>query len=552
MVAYPSNPVERPRGSPADGAVMPPSCPVCDTVMDPLRPAANGLALVVCPACATQGQVRLPGQDDLAALYDGGYFLDAGDPDLAGPAEAGKDATAQRLLASRGDAPSLAGRRVLEIGSGQGNLLRAAARAGATVTGIEPSPAARLARERTPGATVLEADPATVALQPRGYDVCVAADVIEHVPDPVAFLRRIHDALEPGGELILTTPNSRSLFARFLGPGWFEYKQEHLWYFSDENVRLLLIRTGFGEIRVTRQVKVLSFDYLAAHFARYPVPVLSGVAGLLRRVLPASLRRALLALPSGGMVVAARSAPPPALRPKLSIVMPAYNEAATVAQVIEAVLAVPLPGIDRELIIVESNSTDGTRAEVLAWSSHPDVRVVLEDRPRGKGHAVRAGLAQASGDIVLIQDADLEYDVADYPRLLAPLLRYQTAFVLGSRHEGAGWTTRRFDDRPALGVALNVGHVFFATLLNVLYGQRLSDPFTMYKVFRRRALDGLEFECDRFDFDFELVLKLVRAGYRPLEVPVSYASRSFGEGKKVSILRDPPTWIRALLRYRFS
>ncbi len=520
--------------------------------MVPFRPAANGLALAICPSCGTQGQAQSPGREELDAIYGDGYFLDAADPGLARAAEAGKDATARRLLAALPGGPGLNGRRVLEVGAGQGNLVRAAVRAGATVTGIEPSPAARLAQERAPSATVLQADPMTADLATGAFDVCISADVIEHVPDPASLLRRLHDALAPGGELVITTPNSRSLFARLLGPAWFEYKQEHLWYFSGENVRLLLIRTGYGEIRVTRQVKVLSLDYLAAHFARYPVPVLSGVAGVLRRILPPPLRRALLALPSGGMVVAARKAPPPSVRPRLSIIMPAYNEAATIGQVIGAVLSVPLPGMDRELIIVESNSTDGTRAEVLAWSSHPEVRVLLQDAPRGKGNAVRAGLAAATGDIVLIQDADLEYDTADYPRLLAPLLRYQTAFVLGSRHEGAGWTTRRFADRPLLAVALNVGHVFFASLLNLLYGQRLSDPFTMYKVFRRRALDGIQFECDRFDFDFELVLKLVRAGYRPLEVPVSYASRSFGEGKKVSILRDPPTWLRALIRYRFS
>jgi hypothetical protein len=105
-----------------------------------------------------------------------------------------------------------------------------------------------------------------------------------------------------------------------------------------------------------------------------------------------------------------------------------------------------------------------------------------------------------------------------------------------------------------MGVAMvvNVGHLLFVGLLNTLYRQRLRDPFTMYKVFRRDCLHGLTFECDRFDFDFELVIKLVRKGYVPLEIPVNYSSRSFKEGKKVSMLRDPLTWIRALVKYRFS
>jgi hypothetical protein len=126
-------------------------------------------------------------------------------------------------------------------------------------------------------------------------------------------------------------------------------------------------------------------------------------------------------------------------------------------------------------------------------------------------------------------------------------------FVLGSRHSGGqSWAMRRFEDNPAASSVLNFGHLFFAGLLNVMYGQRLRDPFTMYKVFWRDCLDGLHFESNRFDFDFEMVIKLLRKGYQPLEIPVNYRSRSFSEGKKVRFIQDPLTWFKALLKFRVS
>ena len=153
---------------------------------------------------------------------------------------------------------------------------------------------------------------------------------------------------------------------------------------------------------------------------------------------------------------------------------------------------------------------------------------------------------------MLIQDADLEYDLDDYDALLAPLVRCQEAFVLGSRHGGRAHKMRTFTTEPGLAHLLNFGHWLFATLINVLFGQRLKDPFTMYKVFRRDCLFGLDLRCNRFDFDIELLVQLLRKGYRPLEIPVSYRSRSFQEGKKVSVLRDPWTWLAVLARLRLS
>ncbi len=242
---------------------------------------------------------------------------------------------------------------------------------------------------------------------------------------------------------------------------------------------------------------------------------------------------------------------PPIVNGTLSVIVPIYNEAATVCQSLDAILAKTVPGWTLQIIMVESNSTDGTRSIVETYAAHPRVKLILEDRPRGKGHAVRAGLAHATGDVILIQDADLEYDLDDYDILLAPLAAGRQEFVLGSRHGEGGWAIRKFSDQPFQALILNLAHWGFTLLINVALFIWLKDPFTMYKVFRRECLEGLTFECNRFDFDWELLMKLVRKGHRPIEIPISYKSRSFKEGKKISMFRDPLTWLWAVVKYRF-
>jgi len=236
---------------------------------------------------------------------------------------------------------------------------------------------------------------------------------------------------------------------------------------------------------------------------------------------------------------------------KLSVVVPAYNEIGTARDSLDAIIAKQVAGWTKEVIIIESNSTDGTREVVRGYEGREGVRIIFEETPRGKGHAVRAGLAVATGDVILIQDADLEYDLADYEMLLAPLAARTQSFVLGSRHGQGGWAMRKFADQPVQAFVLNAGHWFFTLCINVSLGIWLRDPFTMYKVFRRDCLKDLPLECNRFDFDWELLIKLVRRGHRPIEIPVSYQSRSFKAGKKVTYFRDPLTWMAALFKYRF-
>lgn len=244
----------------------------------------------------------------------------------------------------------------------------------------------------------------------------------------------------------------------------------------------------------------------------------------------------------------------------VSILIPIYNEAATVLELLQRVLKQPLPSdLRKEVIVVESNSSDGTRALVQKFASQfqatekVSLRVILQDQALGKGHAARQALGVATGDIILIQDGDLEYDTADYPQLIQPILDGHADFVLGSRHLSAGsWKIRKFVETPVKAFYMNLGGSLFHTGFNWLYGTKLTDPTTMYKVFLRSCVAGVSFECNRFDFDFELVAKLIRLGFNPLEVPVSYESRGFEKGKKVNILRDPFMWVWSIVKFRFK
>jgi glycosyltransferase involved in cell wall biosynthesis len=236
---------------------------------------------------------------------------------------------------------------------------------------------------------------------------------------------------------------------------------------------------------------------------------------------------------------------------RVSIIIPIYNEVLTCKELLDKVSEKTLPGYEKEIIIVESNSTDGSREVAQGFAKNQNIRLILEDRPNGKGFAVRKGLEAATGDIIMIQDADLEYDTNDYDRLLKTLTESNTSFVLGSRHLGKdSWKIRTFHSYFGTALIMNLAHHFFTFIINTIYSQKLTDPATMYKVFYRSCLKGINFSCSRFDFDFELVCKLILNGYHPIEIPVSYDSRGFAAGKKVRFFRDPLTWVKVIIMTR--
>lgn len=236
----------------------------------------------------------------------------------------------------------------------------------------------------------------------------------------------------------------------------------------------------------------------------------------------------------------------------VSIIVPAYNEEGTLHELLTKVLSKKLAGLTKEVIIVESKSSDRTR-EIIETFQHPELVKLYQEKPCGKGNAVREGLAIARGDIIMIQDADLEYDLEDYETVLEPILSRKTAFVLGARHGGTNvWKLRKFENQKSLASILNLGHLFFGALVNILFHQKIKDPFTMYKVFRRDTIEGIIFKCNKFDFDYELLIKIIKNGFIPLEVPVNYRSRSFLEGKKVRIIADPISWLIVLVKLKLN
>ncbi|MEM9292707.1 MAG: glycosyltransferase family 2 protein [Acidobacteriota bacterium] len=227
----------------------------------------------------------------------------------------------------------------------------------------------------------------------------------------------------------------------------------------------------------------------------------------------------------------------------LSVIIPAYNERATIHEILRRVRQAPLPkGWNLEIVVVDDGSSDGTREILRAEAQqHGDAfRYIEHEVNRGKGAALRTGFQQATGDVLLIQDADLEYDPRDYPVLLQPLVEGEADVVYGSRFLGG--------PHRVLFFWHYVGNRFLTTLSNMLTNLNLSDMETCYKVFRREMLDGCELYSNRFGIEPELTARLAQRGARIFEVPISYRGRTYAEGKKIG-WRDGVAAIWAILRY---
>ncbi|MFN7926568.1 MAG: glycosyltransferase family 2 protein [Blastocatellia bacterium] len=229
--------------------------------------------------------------------------------------------------------------------------------------------------------------------------------------------------------------------------------------------------------------------------------------------------------------------------PTVSILMPVYNEVGTVNEIIARVTAVNIPGVRKELIIVDDASKDGTREILQALPESDTQKVYYHAQNMGKGAALRTGLHYTTGEIILIQDADLEYDPGEYPELLKPILEGRADVVYGSRMTGA-------KVRRDFNFLHFVGNKFLTLLTNILYNTILTDMETCYKVFRADVIKSFQIKSNRFNFEPEITAKVLKRKYKLYELPISYYGRDFSEGKKIT-WRDGFSAVWTLLKYRF-
>jgi len=222
---------------------------------------------------------------------------------------------------------------------------------------------------------------------------------------------------------------------------------------------------------------------------------------------------------------------------KLSVVIPAYNEEKTVAEIIRRVQAVPL---DKEIIVVDDGSTDRTVEILKEIASTPGLKVIFQQRNLGKGAALRRGFAEATGEVIVVQDADLEYDPREFPRLLEPIQKGQARIVYGSRTLGKN---------PFSYLRYWLGGLFLSKLTNILFGSKITDEPTCYKMFRREVLQEIGLKCKGFEFCPEFTAKVLRRGEKILEVPIAYRPRRMEEGKKIR-WRDGLIAAYTLIKYR--
>ena len=228
---------------------------------------------------------------------------------------------------------------------------------------------------------------------------------------------------------------------------------------------------------------------------------------------------------------------------KLSIIIPVYNEEKTISRVIGRVKNAKLGNIKKEVIVVDDFSTDGTR-KALSKLKNKGIKIFFHEKNKGKGAAIRTALKHAAGDIMLIQDADLEYDPKEYKKLLNPIIKGKAKVVYGSRSESIRKNLEKMYKLHYFG------NLFLTLATNLLYGAIITDMETGYKVFRKEVISNIKLKSKRFDFEPEITAKILKKGYRIEEVPIDFMGRKFSEGKKIT-WKDGIKALYYLLKYRF-
>lgn len=375
-------------------------------------------------------------------------------------------------------------------------------------------------------------------------EMVVLNQLLEACPRASDVVAELTARLPSQALLVVAYSNVASFPGRILRRNWRRYFDWKAVYFSSENLRRMLQRAGF---RFLAQAG-LNTSYTVPRALALGLPD-TRAADVARRL---GLGRVTMRVPTGNYVSIFERAEESETGELLTVIVPVFNEAAYLHGVLDELLRKQFL-TPHEIIVVESNSTDGTREIARTYEGRPGIRILYEDRPRGKGSAVRRGLAAARGTIVLIQDADFEYDLDDYDALLEPIVQRRTSFVLGSRSLGRDdWKVRRLASSRVKAFLMNFAQLLFARTFNVLFQQRVTDVNTMFKVFRRECIEGVEFNATGFSFDIELACKLVKNGYGPMEVPINYIARGFDEGKKINFVSEFFPSFSMLFKSRFG
>mgnify|MGYP000436255980 CR=1 FL=1 len=233
---------------------------------------------------------------------------------------------------------------------------------------------------------------------------------------------------------------------------------------------------------------------------------------------------------------------------KLSIVVPVYNEEKTIGEVLRRLDDLRIPGVEKEIIVVDDGSSDKTVFRIKRSKIYKNIKFIQHSSNQGKGKAVKTGVDKATGDYIIIQDADLEYDPKDINRLIDPVINGRAKVVYGTRLNRMPNLAK--DERTFQFLVHYFGNRFLSLLTSILYGQWLTDMETCYKLFPRKALNRIKLDSKGFEFEPEITAKLLRNGYRILEIPISTNPRGYNEGKKLNTMRDGTIALVSLFKYR--
>ncbi len=232
---------------------------------------------------------------------------------------------------------------------------------------------------------------------------------------------------------------------------------------------------------------------------------------------------------------------------KLSIIIPVFNEEKTVGKILKKVLDLKIANVEKEIIVVDDGSTDKTR-QILKQIKN--IKIILHDNNKGKGSAVKTGIKNATGDYIIIQDADLEYDPEQIRTLIQPILENQAGVVYGTRLKRLPNFSK--EEKTFQFLLHYFGNRFLSLITSILYGQFVTDMETCYKLFPKKAVDRMKLNARGFEFEPEITAKLLKSGYKILEIPINTIPRGYDEGKKLNTFRDGTKALMTLFRYRFS